>query len=180
MYTSHQTILDTKCWKTQSYVASNTECLFCKGKHTLQKCENFTKASIQQRIKFVRQNNFCLKCPIKSVTCHMCSEKHYTLLHTFIHRDQVPHFKDNCENQLQKSNQDLVSPDSLRVIFTQNQAAIADPARLCTGDNMRQTQPITNLQVSSGFRFAISFHYRSMCAVPEIEERTDCNSDTEN
>ncbi|KAJ8896963.1 hypothetical protein PR048_002309 [Dryococelus australis] len=90
-----------------------------------------TIASIQQHIEFVRHANLCLNClqgghfirQCRSGTCHTCSEKQHTLLHTDTYSDQALHCKGNRENQLQKQNQGHISPDSMRGSNTEQESS---------------------------------------------------------
>ncbi|KAF5281925.1 hypothetical protein FQR65_LT14451 [Abscondita terminalis] len=74
---------------TLSHLNTNAlSCYFCKGEHTIYKCEKFQKLTILERIKEIKKRNYCLVClrphgnsPCTASNCRKCNKFHNTLLH---------------------------------------------------------------------------------------------------
>jgi hypothetical protein len=72
-----------------AYVATHSSCVLCRGKHPLYRCKQFRKASSQQRLNLIKQNQLCFnflgnshrtsQCKIEW-RCKFCSRKHNSLL----------------------------------------------------------------------------------------------------
>ena len=65
-------------------------CIFCRGKHSLQVCEEFGREPFETRMQFVRNNQLCFSCLIgghisrncrNKKTCEICQRNHPTNLH---------------------------------------------------------------------------------------------------
>ncbi|XP_026462883.1 uncharacterized protein LOC113369864 [Ctenocephalides felis] len=93
---------------TKSYAISNAmQCVLCKKRHLLFKCEDFKKLTVKERISRANQLNVCTNClntnhhidncPA-SFRCVVCHEKHNTLLH--------------CEEPSKKPSNDAVPSTS--------------------------------------------------------------------
>jgi hypothetical protein len=72
-----------------AYVATHSSCVLCTGSHPLHRCKQFKKASSQQRLNLVKQNQLCFNCLGNSHrtaqcqvewSCRFCSRKHNSLL----------------------------------------------------------------------------------------------------
>ncbi|XP_063630296.1 uncharacterized protein LOC134801610 [Cydia splendana] len=72
--------------------ASNDDlqCTFCKEKHYIHHCKQFSKLPIEERYSYVQCNNLCFNCLIPNhtvfkckqrTTCQICKRKHHSLLH---------------------------------------------------------------------------------------------------
>ncbi|XP_061724321.1 uncharacterized protein LOC133530427 [Cydia pomonella] len=72
--------------------ASNDDlqCTFCKEKHYIHNCKQFSKLPIEERYSHVQGNNLCYNCLIPNhtvfkckqhTTCQICKRKHHSLLH---------------------------------------------------------------------------------------------------
>ena len=72
-----------------AYVATHSSCVLCRGNHPLYRCKQFRKASSQQRLNLIKQNQLCFNCLGNSHrtsqckvewSCKFCSRKHNSLL----------------------------------------------------------------------------------------------------
>jgi hypothetical protein len=72
-----------------AYVATHSSCVLCRGNHLLYRCKQFRKASSQQRLNLIRQNQLCFNCLGNSYRtsqfkvewrCKFCSRKHNSML----------------------------------------------------------------------------------------------------
>jgi len=72
-----------------AYVATHSSCVLCSGNHPLYRCKQFRKASLQQRLNLIKQNQLCFNCLGNSHRtsqckvewmCKFCRRKHNSLL----------------------------------------------------------------------------------------------------
>ena len=72
-----------------AYVATHSSCVLCRGNHPLYRCKQFRKASSQQRLNLIKQNQLCFNCLGNSHRtsqckiewrCKVCNRKHNSLL----------------------------------------------------------------------------------------------------
>jgi len=45
-----------------AYVTPHSSCVLCRGNHPLYRCKQFRKASSQQRLNLIKQNQLCFNC----------------------------------------------------------------------------------------------------------------------
>jgi len=86
-----------------AYVATHSSCVLCRGNHPLYRCKQFRKASSQQRLNLIKQNQLCFNCLGNSHRtsqckvewrCKFCSRKHNSLLPC----ESEPVHKNNCND----------------------------------------------------------------------------------
>lgn len=73
----------------QSYVATNSQCIYCSQTHALHKCRSFAQVPVHVRREFVKSKNLCYNClksdhkvnDCKSGACRICNKWHHTLVH---------------------------------------------------------------------------------------------------
>ena len=72
-------------------------CIFCRGKHSLQVCEEFGREPFETRMQFVRNNQLCFSCLIgghisrnckNRRVCGICQRNHPTNLHRQENQDR--------------------------------------------------------------------------------------------
>ena len=72
-----------------AHTATNSSCVLCRGNHPLYRRKAFRKASSQQRLKLIKQNQLCFNCSGNSPRtsqckvewrCKFCRRKHNSLL----------------------------------------------------------------------------------------------------
>jgi len=72
-----------------AYVATHSSCVLGSGNHPLYRCKQFRKASLQQRMNLIKQNQLCFNCLGNSHRtskckverrCKFCRRKHNSLL----------------------------------------------------------------------------------------------------
>jgi len=93
--------------KKISLAATAQVCKYCKGNHSVNWCEEFTKLFINERRKEVMKKNLCINClnpghlaeACRSLRCKKCNEKHNTLLHPRI-TNRRQKLKNNQQHQL--------------------------------------------------------------------------------
>ena len=65
-------------------------CVFCKGNHTMESCQEILKIPHKEKVEFLKKQGFCFACLVKGhmsktckkrLTCHHCEKKHPTVLH---------------------------------------------------------------------------------------------------
>jgi len=95
----------------RAYVATHSLCVLSRGNHPLYKCKQFRKASSQQRLNLIKQNQLCFICLGNSHRtaqckvewrCKFCSRKHNSLLPC----ESKPAQK-NSRNDCNRSNYNL-------------------------------------------------------------------------
>lgn len=71
-------------------IASNQSCNFCNNNdHSIYKCDKFKQLSIEERVKFAKENSICNNCLGKhnvrncrsNHSCQVCHRRHHSLLH---------------------------------------------------------------------------------------------------
>jgi hypothetical protein len=86
-----------------AYVCTHSWCVLCSGNHPLYRCKQFRKASSQQRLKLIKQNQLCFNCLGNSHRtsqckvewrCKFCRRKHNSLLLC----ESEPAQKNSCNN----------------------------------------------------------------------------------
>jgi len=55
-----------------AYVATQGSCVLCRGNHPLYRCKQFRKASSQQRLNLIEQNELCFNCLVNSHRTSQC------------------------------------------------------------------------------------------------------------
>lgn len=73
----------------QSYISTNSRCVYCKQAHTLYKCQGFIELAVADRSEFVKRKGLCFNClkdghkvtQCKSGGCRTCGNWHHTLIH---------------------------------------------------------------------------------------------------
>ncbi|KAL7872267.1 hypothetical protein SRHO_G00072500 [Serrasalmus rhombeus] len=119
----NQTI-QAKTLSTNTKQSNIPLCIFCKGMgHVLAKCRRFSERTVQDRIKFVREEKLCFgclrtghhsrRCDNRS-TCERCQKRHPTCLHDDKfkeHQRSIPHKGDD---------KDKVEPKEIVAIATSN------------------------------------------------------------
>ena len=90
--TSSGKVLETKALEAKSARKSSNEgrCKLCNASHALPQCSNFKKKSVEDRVKFLYDNQYCYRC-LKSghfltectsrLACSKCKGRHHTLIH---------------------------------------------------------------------------------------------------
>jgi len=72
-----------------SYIPTHSSCVLCRGNHPLYGSKQFRRASSQQRLNLIKQNQLCFSCLGNSHRtaqcniewrCKFCSRKHNSLL----------------------------------------------------------------------------------------------------
>lgn len=74
-------------------VVVSVECVYCRGAHTLDKCDRFKDLKVRDRLQWARDNKKCFRCLLwnhnrndcKAQTCGVddCKLAHHKLLHSF-------------------------------------------------------------------------------------------------
>jgi hypothetical protein len=88
-HTRNNSIIGASKQTNHVHVATRSSCVLCRGNHPLYRCRQFRKASSQQRMKVIKQNQLCFNCLGNSHRaaqcevewrCKFCSRKHDSLL----------------------------------------------------------------------------------------------------
>ena len=106
-----------------AYVATHSSCVLCRGNHPLYRCKQFRKASSQQMLNLIKQNQLCFNClgnSHRTSQCTVewrfkfCSRKHNSLLSW----ESEPALKNNrdCNNEHQ--------PQSTRIEQNNSQSGV--------------------------------------------------------
>ncbi|UYV75797.1 hypothetical protein LAZ67_13001386 [Cordylochernes scorpioides] len=77
-----------KTFKTYQVNTNLIKCTYCNSSHKLATCQEFTKLSLDDRIKFVRSKNLCINC--LGVNHYSVTKKHTTLHNYNYQRRQGP------------------------------------------------------------------------------------------
>jgi len=92
-----------------AYVATHSSCVLCRCNHPLYRCKHFRKASSQQKLNLIKQNQLCFNCLVNSHRtsqykvewrCKFCSRKHNSLLPCESEQAQKNNSND-CNNERQ-------------------------------------------------------------------------------
>ncbi|XP_052752341.1 uncharacterized protein LOC128200981 [Galleria mellonella] len=80
-----------KFTSVKTYVTEvNSTCTYCSQNHYICHCKKFATLTVSERQHFIKTNNICFNCLIKShsvkqcrqsTTCKKCGRRHHTLLH---------------------------------------------------------------------------------------------------
>jgi len=113
-----------------AYVATHSSCFLCSGNHPLYRCEQFRKASSQQRLNLIKQNQLCFNCLGNSHRTSQCKvewrckffrRKHNSLLPCESEPAQKNN-RNNCNNkrqpQMTKTEQGNSSQSGVTVCHT--------------------------------------------------------------
>lgn len=109
--------------------ASELKCTFCKENHYIFNCKQFVKKPIEERYKFVQNNNLCFNCLVPNHTvfkckqktmCQICRRRHHSLLH----RDK----QQTSEETLTSEETNNHKEDTKQPIVTAHTASITQPS----------------------------------------------------
>lgn len=107
--------------KRQSFLnvlpSSRTNCEICDGNHKLFQCDQFLRATVEQRRNLTTQHHHCINCLHfhdekscrSSNMCRICGIRHHTLLHTM----------DNNDDQQDSNNDGNARKIQTKSYFTQ-------------------------------------------------------------
>jgi len=92
-----------------AYVATHSSCSLCRGNHILHRFKQFRKASSQQRLNLIKQNQLCFNCLGNSHRtsqcevewrCKFCRRNHNSLLPCESEPAQK-NSRNDCNNEIQ-------------------------------------------------------------------------------
>jgi len=113
-----------------AYVATHSSCVSCRGNHPFYRCKQFMKASSQQRLNLIKQNQLCFNCLSNSHRtsqckvewkCKFCSRKRNSLLPCKFNLVQKINHNDcnnDCRPQLTRNEQNNSSQSGVTVCHT--------------------------------------------------------------
>lgn len=94
-------------------------CNYCKLGHTIYKCPSFLEKSTSDRLRIVKEKNWCTnclhsghqinKCSSKS-SCRTCNEKHHSLLHMRSSSNHSSNSQTTFSNQSESSGDSVPKP----------------------------------------------------------------------
>ncbi|XP_023806193.1 uncharacterized protein LOC105356638 [Oryzias latipes] len=134
---------------------SRIECICCKESHFIYKCEKFAAMSLQEKRKFVIENNMCFGCLRvghisrncrQKANCNICRKNHPTPLH-----EDHPKV-DKCETQLAEENASAVS-NNVKVDHSDHTSMIVPVWLSCTKGNEQETLVYALLDTQSSNTF---------------------------
>lgn len=88
--TEEVNIPKTKVVTTHSNSAFSKPCLYCERNHTLEECQKMKGSPHKEKIEFLKKAGLCFGCLVKGhvskeckkrMTCHVCAQKHPSMLH---------------------------------------------------------------------------------------------------
>lgn len=88
--TEEVNIPKTKVVTTHSNSAFSKPCLYCERNHTLEECQKMEGSPHKEKIEFLKKAGLCFGCLVKGhvskeckkrMTCHVCAQKHPSMLH---------------------------------------------------------------------------------------------------
>jgi len=112
-----------------AYVTTHSSCVLCRRNHPLYRCKQFRKASSQQRLNLIKQNQLCFNCLDNSHRtsqckvewrCKFCSRKHNSLLPCESEPNQKNDYNNECQPQLSRTEQNNSSQSGVTVCHTYN------------------------------------------------------------